>query len=253
MAVKKQYEINWRKSDYLSLGRAVSQFNKKINQLNAEEKRAYLPETITYANVKENIKTRSELNRVINRLRRFTKEGAEDLYITEAGEQITKWEKREIGYLKRTAVTRLKKELKELQTPLSTGFSRVQMGSERAREIEAQLKSLQNFEVKSGAAFERLKRRIEFLGTSDYTLKMSYVFRKNFMDQLNNLRKNSSEFQKVYDYFNNIKNPIEFYNITQKSQALEDFFTWYQQPENYASFATKEDLANYILKEYDLL
>ena len=70
--------------------------NKKINELNKEEKKLYLPELKNYKDIKENIQTRQELNRVINSLKRFSKEGAEDLYVTKAGEQITKWERKEL-------------------------------------------------------------------------------------------------------------------------------------------------------------
>ena len=88
--------IRWKQKDYLSLGRAVANFNKKINELNKEEKKLYLPELKNYKEVKQNITTRNELNRVIKSLKGFTKEGAEDLYITKGGEQITKWERKEL-------------------------------------------------------------------------------------------------------------------------------------------------------------
>ena len=119
--------INWKKGDYISLGKAVSNFNKKINKLQQEENRLYLPSEISYKEAKENITTRAELKRLINSLRRFQREGAEDLYKTQAGEEMTKWERRELGIQSRIAQTRLKKELKQLQTPLESGFSRAQM------------------------------------------------------------------------------------------------------------------------------
>lgn len=96
MATSTQSKIRWQQKDYLSLGRAVANFNKKINKLQSEEKKLYLPELKNYKDIKENIQTRSELNRVINSLKRFSKEGAEDLYVTKAGEQITKWELKEL-------------------------------------------------------------------------------------------------------------------------------------------------------------
>ena len=96
MATSTQSKIRWQQKDYLSLGRAVANFNKKINELQSEEKKLYLPELKNYKDIKENIQTRQELNRVINSLKRFSKEGAEDLYTTKAGEQITKWERQEL-------------------------------------------------------------------------------------------------------------------------------------------------------------
>ena len=96
MATSTQSKIKWQQKDYLSLGRAVANFNKKINKLQSEEKKLYLPELKNYKEIKQNIQTRSELNRIINSLKRFSKEGAEDLYVTKAGEQITKWERKEL-------------------------------------------------------------------------------------------------------------------------------------------------------------
>ena len=96
MATSTQSKIRWQQKDYLSLGRAVANFNKKINKLQSEEKKLYLPELKNYKEIKQNIQTRSELNRIINSLKRFSKEGAEDLYVTKAGEQITKWERQEL-------------------------------------------------------------------------------------------------------------------------------------------------------------
>ena len=96
MATSTQSKIRWQQKDYLSLGKAVANFNKKINKLQSEEKKLYLPELKNYKDIKENIYTRSELNRVINSLKRFSKEGAEDLYVTKAGEHLTKWERQEL-------------------------------------------------------------------------------------------------------------------------------------------------------------
>ena len=115
-------QINWKQGDFVRLGRAVAQFNKKVNELNREEKKLYLPETISYTEAKENITTRRELNRLINSLRRFQREGAEDLYKTQSGEEITKWERRELGIQSRIAQTRLQNELKTLNEPLDSGF-----------------------------------------------------------------------------------------------------------------------------------
>lgn len=244
-------QINWRKGDYISLGKAVSQFNRKINELQKEESKNYLPDILNYADIKENITTRRELQRVINSLRRFKEEGAEDLYRTQAGEEITKWERRELGIESRTAQIRLTKELKNLYAPKQgEKFSRAQMGSIRVREIEAQLRNLKQIETKKGYEFKRLKERIHNVGTSDYENRKAIIFRNNFMNELTNLKNNNKEFLKVYEYFEKIKNPIEFFNTTQKSQVLQDFFEWYIDPENYGNFKDNNDLVDYIINEY---
>ena len=111
------YQIKWNRSDTIKLGKAVANFNKKINELKNEENELYLPDTLTYAEEKENITTRRELNRRINSLKRFLREGAEELYTTRAGEEITKWERQELSYQKTIATRRLQKELASLYIP----------------------------------------------------------------------------------------------------------------------------------------
>lgn len=216
-----QNKIRWKQGDYIKLGRAVSDFNKKINELQAEENRLYLPETINYTEAKENITTRSELNRLINSLRRFKKEGAEELYTTEAGEEITKWERRELGIQSRIAQTRLRSELKELNKPLESGFSRVQMGSQRAREIEAQLKNLKQIENKKGYEFRRLKERIQNVGTSDYTFKKATIYRENYIKEMEKYS-HLDNYDKIVEKFNSLKNPVKFYEYMSKNELTQD-------------------------------
>lgn len=226
--------INWKRGDFVRLGRAVSNFNKKINELNKEERKLYLPEKVDYKEAKENITTRKELNRLINSLRRFQKEGAEDLYITGAGETITKWERRELGIQSRIAQTRLRAELKNLEKPLESGFSRVQMGSIRAREIEAQIKNLKQIETKRGYEFNALKRRIMSQGASDYTMKKAIVFKENY---INEMKKYShfDNYDKLMKKLNSISNPVSFFNFVSQNELTGDLT--YQSDEVYTQEA----------------
>ena len=132
MATSTQSKIRWQQKDYLSLGRAVANFNKKINKLQSEEKKLYLPELKNYKDIKENIHTRSELNRVINSLKRFSKEGAEDLYVTKAGEQLTKWERQELRKTNKNCRKRVKGKCKSFRNSnekwlfkSTNGFTRI--------------------------------------------------------------------------------------------------------------------------------
>ena len=227
-------QINWKQGDFVRLGRAVAQFNKKVNELNREEKKLYLPETINYKEAKENITTRKELNRLINSLRRFQKEGAEDLYLTQAGEQISKWERRELGIQSRIAQTRLKAELKKLNEPQENGFSRVQMGSLRAREIEAQIKNLKQIETKVGYEFNMLKRRIASQGASDYTMKKAIVFRNNYIKEMEKYS-HFDNYDKLMKKLNSITNPISFFNFVSQNELTGDLT--YQSDETYTQEA----------------
>lgn len=110
-------KIRWQRGDAIKLGKAVADFNRKINRLQSEESKLYLPETLNYKQIKENITTRKELNRQVTSLKRFMKEGAEDIYTTKAGEQLTKWEKAELQKQSNIAKRRLRQDITKLETP----------------------------------------------------------------------------------------------------------------------------------------
>lgn len=247
-----QYNIKWNRKDYITLGKAVAQFNKKIRELNKEEVKTYLPETINYYDIKETILTRRGLKNTINSLKRFSKEGAEQLYKTKSGEEITKWEYKELVINKRNALRRLNQELNELNIKGETGFSRAEMGSQRVHEIQSTINSIKNFENKKGYDFIREAKRINLLGNYDYLMKKSITYQDNFMYELYNLKRNNPEFEKVFNYFNNIKNPIEFFNVTKRSNIMQDFFVWYAKPEDYAEFKTDNEVAEYIIEQYQI-
>lgn len=69
---KKQSVLMWTKEDEKILKKAVSDFNKKVKQLNKTRKdKSFIPSEIDYEASKDLITTRSELNRVLESLGRF--------------------------------------------------------------------------------------------------------------------------------------------------------------------------------------
>lgn len=242
--------IRWKQGDYIRLGQAVSLFNRTINEHKTLENSLYLPEEADYKDLKNTIQTRQELNRVISSLRSITNKNALNLYETEAGEQITNWERKNLSKLSQNIIKRLTGELTELYKPLDTGFSPVEMGHYRPREIEATIEQLNNLEKLQGEKFTRLKNKINYLGRADYTYKKARTYRENFMEELTELKNIDPAFQEVYNYFNRIKNPVTFFETAQKSSILQDFFVWYKTPLNFGDFNSTEELAESILANY---
>lgn len=197
-------KIRWKQSDYLKLGKAVADFNRKIKKLETEENKNYFPEIQNYKELKGTIETRAELNRQIKNMRKFLKEGAEELYTTEAGEEITKWENQLLKREKRTIEKRLNKELESLNEPTESGYSKAQMGFSRINEIENSLRGLQKLEKAAGESFNRLKGRIHFQGRSDYLTKKQRVFRENYMEMLKNF--------KGYEWYKEYKQKLESFS-----------------------------------------
>ena len=63
--------IKWTRSDYAKLSYAVREFNKTIDKLDNID-RNILPEEMNYKELRDNIYSRNELNRIVKSLRRFS-------------------------------------------------------------------------------------------------------------------------------------------------------------------------------------
>lgn len=166
---------------------------------------------------------------------------------------LTKWEYKELQSLRRKAKSRIQKEIEELYIPQhGHQFSRAEMGSTQLKTLESQIKNLERLEKERGYEFNRIKSRLKNWGRDDYEMRKAIVYRENFLNSLENLALNNDEFQKIYDYFKSITNPLQFYETAQRSELLQDFFLWYQQPESYLQFNDTNELADYILSQYKL-
>lgn len=243
-----EYQIKWQKEDFSKLKKAVNDFNKKIRRLEKEEGLLYLPETIDYNSAVEEIKTRSEYSRKLKSLESFMKKGAEDLYITKGGEGLSKWEWQQLTNQKKIIKNRLNKKLEDIRKPNIMGRYNL-MGNEDEKAMEDTLKSIEKLNTIKGASFTRLKERIEVLGVKDYDMKRGIIYRDNLLNELKELANNNPELKSLYDHFNNIKNPNEFYQEVKKSGAMQDFFKWYKNIRDYGDFKNYEEMVDYINKE----
>lgn len=134
---KIQTEINdniesfdkFRKSDYARLQRAIKNFNQKRARLIKKEKelereQRYIEKTInkeSYREMKQEIKTREQLNYYIKNLRDFSKRGSEQIDIRhqkETGQKISKWQKKVINRDIKNARIRLNAKLEEFKKPI---------------------------------------------------------------------------------------------------------------------------------------
>lgn len=230
--------IRWRKGDAIRLGRAVADFNRTINKLQTEENKLYLPKLKEYQEIKQNIYTRNELNRIIRSLRRIKKEDALELYTTKAGETLTKYERRELGYMSAAAQRRITLQLKEFEKaeqPFKT---------EEERTLESQRRNLKKIEQLKGADFRRLKSRIENIGTSDYSYKMALQFQLNYIKEMEKY-KDYNNYDLLKQKMESFKNPIDFYNHIKNKDLLVDLT--YQSDQ----FLAQEGFNRFIELWYD--
>lgn len=198
--------IRWSRKDYTALGKAVSSFNKKINELEQEGRKLYLPNLLDYKEVKEGILTRKELNRTINALKRFQKEGAEDIYKTQGGELLTKWEYKELKNLQRSARNNLNREIAGLR------LEGQPFPSSEEINLRYTLKNIKKLDTAEKSEFQRIKSRIEFVGSSDYEYKKALIWKENYMKTIERYS-NYRGYDKLMKVLKKYQNPISFFHF----------------------------------------
>ncbi len=229
--------IRWKRGDYIRLGRAISRFNKIINEIEVDEA-GILPDLQNYKEIKSNIYSRKELNRVIDSLNRATVKNLTESREFASGEEVSEWEFAEINKATRRALRRITSEKESI---LSSRPS-IGMGDERLSELRAMEESFTKLGTKKDREFERVKKRIFALGRKDYAVKKAETFRENFYTALEHLSdfKNYDKLKKQLDKF---QNPISFYEYVKQSPQLMDIFLYYVAPDTniYGGFTDNEE------------
>ena len=203
------------KGDYISLGKAVAQFNKTINELKNEENKTYFPEEIKYKDLKEKIVGKNELDRYIKNLRNFKKENA-NVYITESGEKLTKWERKVLEQERKIAINRMTKKLEKINP----------YDKDTRITLTSNIENLKNLENLKKNDFRDTIKRIHNIGVKDYDLRRAIQFRENYYKALEGIS-HYENYIKFKNRIDRIKNPIKFYEFIEKSDIMSDLFTYY--------------------------
>ena len=194
--------------------------------------------------------TRKELNRQINSLKNFLKEDATDIIELSSGEEITKWERDELKKLERNATRRLKNELAsidKIEKPYTT---------QREIEINAQLNNLKTWQNKKGFEFNKMKSRLQNIGTLDYEIKKASVYKENYMNSMREAFSNFENFKVLENKLKTIKNPKSFFKYIQQSDYLSDLFLYYDDESGtlvYGGLSSNEEIFNSELVKLGLI
>ncbi len=242
--------IRWRKGDYITLGRAVADFNKKIDRLEQMEGLGYLPEKVSYKEIKKRIVSRKEFNRVLNSLKAFKEEGAEDLVVTQAGTFRTKWENKQLKAQAKIALKMLNIEKEILETPLpGATYSFAQMGSSRAREIQRDVEKIEKLGTETNEDdLKKIERKIKSLGSFDYARKKAEIYRKNYLKMLDDTYKDFENYDKFKEKLESIEDPQQFFNYLKQNEKLVDIKFMYELARLGVVGASKQETFNELLK-----
>lgn len=187
----KRSEIKWRQVDEVNLTKLIRQFNSKVGRIEKSQPdlSGVLPARLTKATFKENIKTRQDYNREVNKYKRFLRKGAEKVRTFDQGLQITEWEKRELEINARRVTNARRRELARVESvPLydqgkPTGLKRGERRYTQA-ERELQAKKVDLDKISPGKEFELFKEALEKQASPEYFKARKEMYKENYIDAL---------------------------------------------------------------------
>lgn len=230
--------IRWNRSDYAKLSYAVRQFNKTIGKLENID-RNILPEEMNYRELRANIYSRSELNRIIKSLRRFsTQTRQQEVVIIPSGEELTRWEVSELKKAQKRAIANIQGKQREIIEDMSNV-----MGDTEYKRLKRTRQSIEDLFNRSGSEFTRTAGRTLSWGRKDYDLRRAEIYRENFMESLKKMS-NFDNYDLLVKKLEKIENPIKFYEYIEKSDILSDLFLYYNdQPtsQTYGGFSSNQE------------
>lgn len=181
-------KIKWNKRDQRETTRIIRNFNAKITRLESQGKSFGIPEKIGIKEFKSDIYSRADLNRELNRLKRFSKRGVEELIESKTGNLITKWERQEIGRQVQIINAKRTRERKRIENTEATsrgqklGMKRGEMEDDRLSDVR---KKQFNFnKIRPGREWELFKQAVNEQVSSNFENSKNESYKRNYIASL---------------------------------------------------------------------
>lgn len=217
----------------------VYRYNKKVKSLSAKQPNVKLPPIITTKDLKTKDPTkefystnRRELRARLKQMKAFLKPGAETVIVTPRKEVFTKWEFHNLQMQRRTAITRIKKDIKRLEDTKMTyagkrsKYSYAQMGSQQYLNLLQKLEYLKTHELDkiSGEALVYYRKFI----ARNSKPRRDKEWKENFLDIVLNLGyEYNYDVSKIRNMLNKLSVP-EFINLINEERLLKDLIYYYK-------------------------
>lgn len=244
--MQKRYNIKWRENDIIKLRKTVKNFNAKIARVIKKnpELAKFQPKKITVKELRENITTRQDFNRNINRYRRYSRKGSEAPIQSKSGMNVSRWQKKETEIM--TSIeNRYKNKIKK-QFPPSP--EKGTMGAHKERNTEP---TEINFEKRSRKSFDDLFRRLEKHLKSSYNDEQNELYKSNYLKALKNEMFDIKGAKKLYDKLSEIDADFFVENFYNDPKLQIDFI--YDQEYRKKAFSALRKNWNKALYEQRIL
>lgn len=211
-------KIRWRDTDNKRLSNTVRKFNAKITRVKnrSPEIADIQPEKVSVSNLKKLLKDydRAEYKRVIGKMERYLRNGAEMPYTTRGGVNTTVWQKKELDNTFRAINARRKAELKRYNPSTFTGT----MGTIEQNNLRPRKNTIQSIKPVNWEAYvENLERQL----MAENPERKSIKYKENFLKAIANT---IGDHSKLYQAVKNI-DPARLYQYYYTEPLLSISFT----------------------------
>lgn len=252
--------IRYDKKLNQEINKTIKNFNQKIARLEKQE-RELLPSKITKKDLKNSVYTRTELQRKLKELQRFSKRGAEEVIETKGGVKLTQYElqniKRENARVKRNItreINRLKVNKPKIfgKTQTST-FS--EMGDTDYLNLLARRKALEkDINVLSREELERFTKLIEKTGKNQQY--MNSIFKENYFEMLTDLGYyfdyDNEKLSMLKQKLMSLK-PNNFMKLFKEDKSIRAILDYYPIVTNSFNAINPDDIKEDVINLYDNL
>lgn len=220
------------------LSRAVRNFNAKVKRL---EQKGYNINTVKIKDIKNEIFTAQDVKREVNKLKRFSRRGVEEMSKIDG---ITKYELKEFQITLRTQKAKITRQINNLlNIPFSaggipTGYSIANIKPLTVQDLTAKYEHLTKLQekIKESKKSEKpikdykirediKKEEIRALKSSQYNKALTY--KENYLFEFTENYKNEPEFLEIWNYLQDLS-PFAFYDLIQQDDFLQDFINFYE-------------------------
>lgn len=252
--------IRYDKKLNQEINRTIKNFNQKIARLEKENKEL-LPSKITKRDLKNEVYTRTELQRKLKELQRFSKRGAEEIITTKSGVRLTNYEliniKRESARVKRN-ITR---EINRLKQSKPKVFGKIQsstfseMGDIDFLNLVSRRQALdKNITKLSREEFTRYKKLVEKTGKNQQY--MNSIFKENYFEMLTDLAYyfdyDNKKLEQLKDKLMKLK-PNDFLKLFKEDKSIRAILDYYPAITKNFSAINPDDIKEDVTNLYDNL
>ena len=252
--------IRYDKKLNQEINRTIKNFNQKIARLEKEQ-RELLPSKITKKSLKSNVYTRTELQRKLKELQRFSTRGAEEVITTSGGVRLTKYELNEIKRENARVKRNITREINRLKVEKPKIFGKKQtstyseMGDHDFLNLVARRKALEKDVNKlSREEFERFTKLVEKTGRNQQY--MNNIFKENYFDMLTKtayyFNYDNEKLAYLKDRLMKLQ-PNDFLKLFKEDKSVRAILDYYPVVTNSFNAINPDDIKEDVVNLYDNL